>query len=90
MSVELNAQTVKWFKLPDEQLDPLMCLGVPSLSEKPRFHCCSYQTVKCCLAGFFFDYVRVKVCVHVSDAAGPVLGLEMVVVMVWIGSYQDR
>lgn len=90
MSVELNAQTVKWFKLPDEQPDPLMCLGVPSLSEKHRFHCCSYQTVKRYLAGFFFDYVHVRVCVHVCDAAGPVLGLGIVAVMVWIGSYQDR
>lgn len=44
MSVELNAQTVKWFKIPDEQLDPLMSLAALTLSVKHRFHCCCERT----------------------------------------------
>lgn len=68
MSVELNAQTVKRFKLPDEQLDPLMSLGAVTLSGKHRFHCCSQQTGKCCLPGFLVDCVHVKMRGHVCDA----------------------
>lgn len=35
--MELNAQTLKWFKLSDELLDPLMSLGALTSSLKARF-----------------------------------------------------
>lgn len=83
--MELNAQTVKWFKLPDEQLDPLMSLGALTLSVKHRFHCCRLFAASPC------NCVHVRV--RVSVATGPICGLEMVVVlvvlMVWMGSYLD-
>lgn len=62
MLMELNAQTVKWFKLADEQLDPLMSLGALTLSVKHRFHCCRLFAVFPC------DCVRVRL----RDATGPV------------------
>lgn len=37
MMMELNAQTVKWFKLSDELLDPLTSLGALTASLKARF-----------------------------------------------------
>lgn len=84
MLMELNAQTVKWFKLLDEQLDPLMSLGALTLSVKHRFHCC------CLFAGFPCDCVYVRVVCY--DATGSVLGLDMVVVlvlMVRMGTFLD-
>lgn len=92
MSLELNAQTVKWFKLPDEQLDPLMSLGALTLSGKRRFHCCSSWTLKCRLSAA----PSLHDCMCVCESTGSVLGLEMVVVlvllvvMVWMGSYLDE
>lgn len=37
MMMELNTQTVKWFKLSDELLDPLTSLGALTASLKARF-----------------------------------------------------
>lgn len=66
--MQLNAQTVKWFKLSDELLDPLTSLGGLTPSLKARFSL-----------------------LPPHGGTGPVLGLEMLVVvlviMVWMGSY---
>lgn len=72
MSMELNAQTVKWFNSSDELVDPLMSLGALAPSLKGRF---SLSPSLSPLGG-----------------TGPVLGLEMevLVLIVWMGSYLVR
>lgn len=75
MMMELNAQTVKWFKLSDELLDPLTSLGALTPSLKARFS--------------LFPPGGSGPVLGLETLVVVVL-LVLLVIMVWMGSWLDE